>query len=119
MPRTTITVTEAPFQGKIDNLTFQAADAANGMRLLNPDGRTFLLIKNDSLGPAQITVLSVPDEAARTGDLLLAVPAGGTGFVPPLRPQWWNQRSGDDAGYIQIDFDVDTDVTVAAVRQQL
>lgn len=70
MARTSITVTEVPFQGKMDNLTFQAADAANGMKYQNPDGRAALIIKNTGASPVMVTVKAVPDEAGRSVDLV-------------------------------------------------
>lgn len=115
MPRTALPVTVVPFQVEIDNLTLTAADFTNGNKYEN-DGQTVLVIRNPTGAGITATIKSVKDEAGRVGDLAVLVPATtGIGFVPPLRPAWWNQPSGVDAGTVQVDWSA-TGCTVAVLR---
>lgn len=114
MPRTSIPITEIGLNGSLNPIVWTAADSTNDMMFDN-DGRTVLLIRNASAGAVNVTVKSVADEAGRTGDIVMAVAAGNTSAVSPLRPAWWNQRSGD-IGKVHVDFDVATSITVAALR---
>lgn len=115
MARTALPVTEVPFQGGLNAVPFGAVDQANGM-VLDNDGLTILVVKNAAAGPVTVTVKSVADEAGRSGDVVLTVAAGGTGVVGPLRPAWWHQRDGADAGRVQVDFSASANITAAALR---
>lgn len=115
MPRTSIAVEEVPFQSADNDVTFNAVDAANGMMFPN-DGRTILLVKNADAAAKTVTIRAVPDEAGRSVDLVVTVAAGKTALVPPLRPAWWNQRSGADMGQVYVDFSAATNTTVACNR---
>lgn|SRR5574341_265424 len=117
MARTAIAVTTVGFQGKIDNLTFTAADAVNGMMFDN-DAQTVVVIKNTGAGVVNVTVTSVADEAGRTGNLVVAVPATtGIGFISLLRALWWNQRTSD-VGKVYLDFSTASGVSVAVLKLQ-
>lgn len=113
MPRTDIARTAVPREDAVaPNL--QAADAANGMKYRN-SGREALLIRNSDAAAHTVTVVSVPDEAGRTGDLVVNVPAGEIRIVDQLEPRWWNQRSGEDTGAVQVDFSAPTGMEVAVL----
>lgn len=115
MARTSIPVEEVPFQGYDSAVTFSGADAANGMMFPN-DGRTVLLVRNSDAAAKTVTVVSVADEARRTGDHSISIAAGNTAVIGPLRPGWWNQRSGADGGNVYVDFSAATAVTVGCLR---
>lgn len=113
MPRIDIARTAVPAESAVaPNL--QAADAANGMKFTN-SGRESLLIRNTDASAHTVTVVSVPDEAGRTGDLAVNVPAGEIRIVDKLQPRWWNQRSGEDATTVQVDFSAATGMEVAVL----
>ncbi|MFK7695405.1 hypothetical protein [Paenibacillus sp. HJGM_3] len=115
MPRTAIPIQTNNFQGGA-NVTLGAADSVNGMQFPN-DGDTTLMVRNAGGSAITVTVVSVPDEAGRTGDLALSVTAGGVAIFGPFRPAWWNQ-SGADAGKVNVNFSSATSVTVGAIKQQ-
>jgi hypothetical protein len=112
MARTSIPITNLAFQSGA-SITYTAADATNDMMYKN-DGDTVLVIKNGGGSSVSVTVKSVADEAGRLGDINLSVAAGSEAVVSMLRPSWWNQKT--DLGNVYVDFDVDTDVSVAAVK---
>jgi hypothetical protein len=93
-------------------VTFTNADAANGMEFEN-DGATDLIVKNDDASPKTVTVVSVADEAGRTGDLAPSVAAGEVRAYGKLRPAWWNQSNGK----VNVNFSAATNLKVAAVRR--
>lgn len=111
MARTAIPVTDLPFQGKSDGPSLTSADATNDMEFIN-DGRTYLLFKNDDASPKSVTIVSVADEAGRTQDLSLTVPAGGLSVTSFFRPRWWNQPDG----VVHVDLAGDTSLSVGAFR---
>lgn len=115
MARTSIAVEEVAFQGYDSDVTFTAVDAVNGMMFPN-DGRTVLLVRNADAAAKTVTVVSVADDAGRTGDHSIVIAAGKTAIVNPLRPGWWSQRGGADGGQVYVDFSAATSTTVACVR---
>lgn len=116
MARTAIALQDVPFQSGIANITYTAADNANGMKFDN-NGNTLLIVKNTGAGACTVTVRAVADEAGRTVDLVLVCPIT-TGFLiaGPFRTQWWNQRVAPDVGSVGVDFSTGTGVTVAVCR---
>lgn len=114
MPRTSIPVTEVGFLTEVDNLTWTTPDQANGNMFPN-DGMTVLVIRNTTVGVITATVVSVPDEWGRTGDLSVAVPANtGVAFVPPLAPAVFNQRAAD-LGNVYVNWSA-AGAQIAALR---
>jgi hypothetical protein len=119
MPRTALAVQEiTPFTG-LASIVFTAADSANGMMFPN-DGRTLLFVRNNDVAAKTVTIVSVPDDALRTGDIPLVVPAAAAGLQAvamsnPLRPGLFNQRT-TDVGNVYVNFSAATNLTVAAVR---
>jgi hypothetical protein len=114
MPRTVITVTNLDPQQSV-GLTLEDADAMNGMMFVN-DGTSALVVKNDgAMDPVQVTIVAVPDEAGRAVDYEEDVEAGTIGIFGPYLPAWWNQTT-QNFGYIYVDFDDDTDISVGVIN---
>lgn len=97
-------------------ITLAAADATDNMKFLN-DGETILIIKNAGAGAVSVTVVSVAEpQFGRTGNIILSVAAAAEGIFNRLAPIGYNQKSGADQDNVQVDFDIDTSVTVGAVK---
>lgn len=119
LPRTNITLQPTKFQSY--NQLFSDAtafDNTNGMMFEN-NGDTNVYINNTTVGTVNITVTSVQDDALRTGDLEIAINAGDIVIINDLRPAWWNQKTGTDAGKVYIDSDTGTGVLVYAINKDL
>ena len=95
-------------------VTYSAVDAANGNTFVN-DGKTSLRIKNGGGGSITATIVSVPDEHGRSGDLVIAIAAGAEYAVGCLDPALFNQRSGD-VGFVHVTFSAGASVTAAVVQ---
>lgn len=114
MARTVITPTNVDPQ-ESSTLTLDPADAMNGMMFVN-DGTCLLVVVNASaMDPVEVTIVAVPDEAGRAVDYVKSVAAETTEVFGPYLPAWWNQTF-TDSGFIYVDFDVDTDVTVGVIN---
>ena len=116
---TAITV-QAPAQfGGIQNVTLTAADSANGMMFLN-DGKTVLVVINNDVAAKTVTIVSVPDENGRTGDIVLVVPAAVGGFpgiaITDQLPTALFTQQSTDAGNVYVTFSAATNLKVAAIR---
>jgi len=99
-------------------ITQNATDQANGMRFL-ADGRTELIFNNTSAAARTVTITDTPDEHGRlapTAKKSISLPTTGLRIVAPLPGNGWNQPSGTDAGFVQVDIDNATGVTVGCVR---
>lgn len=115
MARTALPIQQIPRNGSIAGVSFTAADATNDHEFPN-DGNTFLIVKNTDVAAQSVTVVSVPDEHGRTGDLTISVPAnGGVAVTSVFRPAIWNQ-SGADAGKVFVNITTATGLSLAAVR---
>lgn len=103
MPRTVIPVTTiSQFSagvGGASQLAGVAADSANDHEMLN-DGRTFLLFQNTVAGATSATIVSVPDEYGRLGDITVTIPAydsvsrNSLVAAGPFRVPHFNQNGG-------------------------
>lgn len=113
MPRTVIDATNVEPQESIA-LTLAAADAMNGMMFLN-DGSCTLVVRNAAVGAKQVTIVAVPDEAGRAVNYVKSVTAGTTEIFGPFRQAWWNQTTGN-LGYVYVNFDDATSVTVGVIN---
>jgi hypothetical protein len=116
---TAITV-QAPAQfGGLQNVTLTAADSANGMMFPN-DGRTVLIVVNNDVAAKTVTIVSVPDENGRTGDIVLVVPAAAGGFpgiaITDQLPTALFTQQATDPGNVYVTFSAATNLKVAAVR---
>lgn len=109
MARTALTVTDVPLNGQVDPVSFDNGDAAND-HVLNNDGKTVVILDNDTAGAASVTVVSVADEAGRTGDITVSLASGDTAFVGPFPGRWWNQ-----AGTQDVQINVDAAINIAAL----
>lgn len=118
MARTEIPITDVPFQEGVE-ITETPVDSANGMMFLN-DGMTLIVLRNSNVSmDVTVTAVAVEDEAGRAVDFVLNVDSQKLGFIGPLRNAWWNQRSGVDIGKVYLDFDIDTDISIAALKVDL
>jgi len=116
---TAITV-QAPAQfGGLQNVTLTAADSVNGMMFLN-DGKTVLVVINNDVAAKTVTIVSVPDENGRTGDIVLVVPAAVGGFpgiaITDQLPTALFTQQSTDAGNVYVTFSAATNLKVAAIR---
>lgn len=116
---TAITV-QAPAQyNGLQNVTLTAADSVNGMMFPN-DGRTVFLVVNNDVAAKTVTIVSVPDENGRTGDIILTVPAAAGGFpgiaITDQLPTALFTQQNSDAGNVYVTFSASTNVKVAAIR---
>lgn len=112
MPRTNIPIQIKPANGgEIDDVTFTAADQANGMEFVS-DGRTTLIVKNGDASPHTATIASIKCSHGRLGDATIVVPATSQGEGGPYPSDLFDQ-----SGKVNVDFDADTSVTVACIRQ--
>ena len=114
MARTELTVQEINFQ-KGEAIVGIAGDAANNHVFVN-DGKTLLYVKNAGGGAVLVTIVSVKDSLGRLQDEVLSVAAGEEAIFAPTRKGGWSQKSGVDQGKTLVDIDVDTSVTLAALR---
>jgi hypothetical protein len=119
LPRTDVTLQATNFQSY--NQLFSDAtafDDVNGMMFAN-NGNTTVYINNTTGGTINITVTSVQDEALRTGNLTIAIDTTQIVRINNLRPAWWNQKSGTDAGKVYIDSDTGAGVYIYAINEYL
>lgn len=116
MARTLISETTIALGASINNITFAAADTANGMRFI-PKKNQILLMKNGGASPAVFTLNQVADKIGRVGTEVVTVPiTTGLGCAGPFEERYWKQTSGADAGYVTVDLDQDSSVTVALIE---
>ena len=113
MARTALSVQSSSKSGL--SATYSAADATNGMLFTN-DGGIFLHVKNGGAGSINVTITSVPCSHGRTEDQIVSIGAGADEFIGPFKKELFNQKSGTDVGKVYVDFDIDTSVTLAAIK---
>ncbi len=99
MPRTVITTQQAKKNVATNPMTWTAADATNN-HFYADSGDTVLLMRNTDSTSKTVTISSVPEPSfARTGDVVVVVPAA-SGGVPGMAvfglpdPQAWDQADG-------------------------
>lgn len=112
MARTAIAV-QSVLPNKSAQLTYSAADSANGMNYPNT-GKEELLVRNASGSSINVTITSVPCSHGRTGNIVQAVAAGAEAVLGPFDPLSWSQSDGT----VWADFSASTSVTVA-LRQNV
>jgi len=112
LARTTATVREIEKTGTA--LTYTSA--ISQMQFSN-DGTVFLYINNAYTGTITMTA-ETPGTVGglAIADLEVAIASETEKFVGPFRPSLFNQISGGAQGYVYIDFDTVTSVTVGAYR---
>ena len=109
MARTALTITDLGLNSAQNPVSYDTGDSANNHTMEN-DGRTFLVLKNDTGGAVAVDVKSVADAAGRTGDISISVADGDETVIPPLPRPWWNQ-----AGTNVVNIDVDGSIKIAAL----
>lgn len=113
MARTVIPVQDVGFQSDLDPIVYTAADATNNHTILNDSpGNVILLIKNGGAGTTTLIAKGVADRWGHTVDLTTAVAAAADAVMGPFAPQIFNQAGS----LVNIDIDVDTTVSLAAIR---
>ena len=115
MARTAIAVTTIAAGPTLHAAVTEAtADTSNGNSLVNPDGRTILLVRNASGSSINITITSVADpDTGRTGDIgPQAVANGALRAFGPFPPHLFNQSDGT----VSVTSSASTGVNVSAVR---
>ena len=86
------------------------AATAAGDTVIN-NGRTYIEIVDGATTAPTVTIASQVDcNQGFTHDLVVAVPSGGTKKIGPFPPNRFNNTSGQ----IEVTYDDDTSVTIAA-----
>lgn len=101
MPRTALTPQSPPgaYPGTIAanaaDLSFAAADVANKNQVALT-GKEMLIVRNDNAGAQTVTINSVADSYARTGDITAySIGAGEYAFFGPFPVAGWRQTDGN------------------------
>lgn len=115
MSRVQLAVQEIPINGTDSDVVYTSGDASNDHYFENT-GREIILFKNADSGSHTCTVVSVTDEAGRSGDLTVSAAAGKTASAGPFKPAWWNQRGSSDLGHVFIDGTDYTSCSFAVIR---
>ena len=105
MARTVITVNDIPNQGSLNPIVETAGDSTNDHTLDNSSGKVTLHMFNGHSSAVQLSVISVPSENNRTGNIVASVAAGKRASFGPFKRSLWNQAGGN---LINIDLDIDT-----------
>lgn len=108
---TRISVQSVPPYGTLDDLTFTSVNGADTFGFTN-DGRTVVIMKNDSGAGKTCTILGVADPYDRTEDEVLNPAAGEISISNFLPPSIFNQPGTQD---VEMTFDDGTSVSVAVV----
>lgn len=110
MARSTLTPQVLAATGVVP--TFAAADAL-GSQWVN-DGEEFLIVKNGSGAPINVTITTGGTlMGAAVADTVVAVAAGAEALIGPFAPPLYNQPTTD---YVFVDFSAVTTVTVALCK---
>lgn len=93
----------------------EATAAGTGDKFLNPNGTCFMLAKNDSASPVDVTI-SVEQTVGGAGlvvpDLVVTVAAGVTKLIGPFPKDDFN----DSGGYVNLDCSLETTLTYAILH---
>lgn len=112
MARTAITVTEVSTVSAANPLAFDTGDSTNDMEFIN-DGKTWLLIDNDTGGAAVITIpVAAASEDVGFSDTSYTISAGDFVAIPPFEVSNYNQSGG------VVHVNMDANVKIIAVRQE-
>jgi len=114
MARTVLSVQDIAVAGITPS--YEAANA-DGEKISN-DGATFVQVKNTNGAEITVTIVTpITIGGLAVADQTITVPATtGDKMIGPFKPAHFNQPSGDDEGYVYVDFSAVTDVTIAAFR---
>lgn len=112
MARTNIPVQPIPIGTWYDaEVTWTSADDVNDHDFENT-GNEILLVKNDSAGALDTTVVSVADKNGRSGDLTISTGASKISSAGPFPPGLWNSESGK----MYVNLTDDTSMSYAVIR---
>lgn len=123
MARTNIPVQVCPANGGgIQAVTKTAGDSANDHEFFN-DGKCMLMVENLDASTKAVTVVSVPDQYGRLGDVAMTVPAvsggvPGVAFAGPFPPALFNQRGAADLGKVFVDLAASTNLRLWVISAQ-
>jgi hypothetical protein len=110
---TQLDVIDVPYQGSLDfTANDVAVPASLSMYFIN-DGYTILIVNNAAMADNDVTIVSVADDVPGTTDLTETVAGESIRVFGPFEPLWWNNN-----GYVYVNFEDDTTVTVAALSLQ-
>lgn len=117
--RTALTVQSPAQFGGLQNVLLTAADAVNNHIVPN-DGKTVIIAVNNDVAAKTVTIVSVPDENGRSGDIVMLVPAAsgsfpGIAITDQLPPALFSQQNAD-AGNVYVNVSAATNLKLAAVR---
>ena len=104
-------VLQAPFQGQVEIVGNLVAATSTEIKFVN-DGYTLLYVLANASGRV-ITVRSIPDNAARLGNIVVTMVEDDLFTTAPLRPIWWNF-----GGMVEISLSSISDITLTAIRYQ-
>lgn len=111
MARTSITVTSMTTASPTNPLSFDTGDSTNDMQFTN-DGKTWLLIDNQSGSSATVTLIAAgTDEDVTFSDLSLTISNGDFVAIPPMAISKYNQSDG------VVHVDMDQNVNIVAVTE--
>lgn len=119
MARTVLTVQEIVRTGL--NPTFTPADATNGHSFDNTGENVFIHVKNGDASSHTVTVTTPNSvDGLALADLSVSVPASGERIIGPFPNALYGTIDTDPTPDIDpaifVDIDVDTSVTIAAIR---
>lgn len=118
MPRTALTVQTTARTGLV--ATYTAASVANGHEFINSSEKVVLHVKNAGGGATVITIKTPGTvDGLAIADKTVTVSAGTEAFIGPFDNDDYGQDgagSGTGATDVYIDLDVDTSVTLAAIK---
>ena len=115
MPRTALTkVTSVNYADGIADLGFQAADQANGNSFVNTGKTTLIVTRSD--GTVNIT-FSVGPNGRTINDTVTKTPSGGVVTIGNYA-HFGDFRTEIYGNTVNIDYDTDTNVTVAVIEQE-
>jgi len=97
----------------INNISFAAGDAANGMFFKN-NGFRKVIVKTGASASTTLTIKSVTDNNRRTGDIVITL-----GASEVWESSFFEQALFNNGGNVDIDIVSDTDVEIAVVNQKL
>jgi len=98
--------------GALNPISYTSGDATNDHEFVN-DGKTLLLVKKGATGGVVVDIDAIADASGRTVDGGATVAVDTDGIFGPFKKNEWNQ-----SGKINVNLDVDTNVTVAAIKYQ-
>ena len=86
------------------------AAGASGDTIIN-NGRTYIEIEDTGTTAPTVTIAGqVTCNQGSTHNIVVAVASGGTEYIGPFNPNWYNNSDGS----IEVSYSSETDVTIRA-----